>query len=319
MPDRRRETVWFIVLALLISWGVGALWLLNEKRFILIRIFMCVPGLVGFGCAWFFRREPPRAVGLAFTEWKHWFAAIVYPIAIAIVAVALAYGIRSWLNRPDFIIFQPELLKIGPLHGLQVLPAFVLITLVMLLPWLLVAGAYRWNWPDRIKAKLPEKWRWLHHGFRAALWIPTFFIHGVPGELGEELGWRGHLVRRWQERPITAALITMPVWAAFHLPVIFSSTQRGHGLQNVTFLLAIAMAAVVFAAFYVWTRSVWPCAVLHLSWNLWNPVLLGDVYRGHPGLFGGKVWIFNGEGVFGLLLEGIVAILLFRHWRHRRK
>jgi hypothetical protein len=48
-------------------------------------------------------------------------------------------------------------------------------------------------------------------------------------------------------------------------------------------------------------RSVWPCALFHLSWNVFNPMLLGDVYAGHPGLF-------------GLLLHGLLAVWLFRGW-----
>jgi len=50
MPPRK-ETVWFIVLALLLSWAVGAWWLRDEHRFVLIRLMMCIPGLVGIGCA----------------------------------------------------------------------------------------------------------------------------------------------------------------------------------------------------------------------------------------------------------------------------
>jgi len=146
------------------------------------------------------------------------------------------------------------------------------------LPWLLVAVAYRQAWPDRLKAALPQGWSWLHHAFRGLLFVPTFLTHTfLPGNLGEEVGWRGYLVRRWAGRPLVAAAITIPVWAGFHLPVIFSSAQKGHPALNAIFLLSIAAAAAPFAAFYLWGRSVWPCAVLHFSWYMWNPLLLGDV------------------------------------------
>ena len=93
---------------------------------------------------------------------------------------------------------------------------------IFLLPWFLVAAAYRANWPDRLKAALPSSLAWLHHAFRALLFVPTFFFHGLfPGELGEELGWRGYLVRRWIHRPLVAMAITVPVWASFHLPIVF--------------------------------------------------------------------------------------------------
>jgi hypothetical protein len=38
------------------------------------------------------------------------------------------------------------------------------------------------------------------------------------------------------------------------------------------------------------------------------------VYSGRPGLFGGEVWVFNGEGVFGLVLNGLLAVWFFRRW-----
>ena len=78
MPTRK-ETLWFIALALLLSWGVGAWWLQDERRFILIRLLMCIPALVAMGCAWVFRREAPRVAGFAFTGWRPWLLALVYP------------------------------------------------------------------------------------------------------------------------------------------------------------------------------------------------------------------------------------------------
>ena len=203
--------------------------------------------------------------------------------------------------------------------GFQGIPALGLaavVWIVLLLPWLLAAAAYRAQWPERLQAVLPPSWAWLHHAFRAVLFLPTFLTHGpLPGDLGEELGWRGYLVRRWANRPLVAVAITMPVWASFHLPVVFSSAQKGHPLLNGVFLLSIAAAAVPFAALYLWGRSVWPCAVLHLSWNLWNPLVLGNVYTGQAGLFGGQVRIFNGEALFGLIFNSILALWLIARWR----
>ena len=72
---------------------------------------------------------------------------------------------------------------------------------------------------------------------------------------------------------------------------------------------------VAYAALYLASRSVWPCVVLHFTWNVWNPFFLGDVYGGQPGLFGGAVWAFNGEGLFGLLINGTVTLLLVRRFR----
>lgn len=320
MPTRK-ETICFIALALLLSWAVGFWWLQDERHTKLLRLLMCVPAFVAMACAWAFRREPPRAAGLAFPGWGPWLLAMGYPLLMAAFCLLLAYGWRAVSGHADFITFQPQALRIpfSPAHVFQGGTALAFIAaywLIALLPWLLVAAAYRWDWPARFRRALPARWSWLHHPFRLLLFVPTFLIHGIfPGELGEELGWRGYLVRRWIDRPLVAAALTMPVWAAFHLPIVFSSTQKGHPFQNTIFLLSIAVAAVPFAALYRLGRSVWPCAVAHLSWNFWNPILLGDVYRGHQGLFGGQVRVFNGEALFGLIFNGLLAAWLLLKWR----
>jgi membrane protease YdiL (CAAX protease family) len=315
--NSRKDTLWFICITLLLGWLIGGLWLMDERRSFLLRVLMCVPAVVAMGCAWGFRREPPRAMGLRFPGWGAWALGLLLPFGYVAVEVALAYAVRLVSGRPDFITFQPEAVK-GPfgLRGLVAVPAMLGFLVVGSLTWLLVAVAYSGGWTDRVRARLPKGLGWVAHLFSLALWVPSFLLGGLPGELAEELGWRGYLVRRWMERPAVAAAITMPVWAAFHLPIIFSSTQRGHVLQNISFLASIAVASVVFAALYMASRSVWPCALFHLSWNVFNPMLLGNVYSGRPGLFGGEVWIFNGEGVFGLVLNGLLAVWLFRRWKH---
>jgi hypothetical protein len=107
----------------------------------------------------------------------------------------------------------------------------------------------------------------------------------------------------------------MPVWALFHVPVIFFNSQRGHYIQNAMFLASIAVQAVVVQSIYLRSHSVWPCAFFHLSWNVWNPLFLGDVYGWGPGFFSGQFWVFNGEGPFGLLLNGTVALWMLHRWQ----
>jgi len=42
-----------------------------------------------------------------------------------------------------------------------------------------------------------------------------------------------------------AALISMPVWALFHLPVIFLPNQREHLTQNISMLAANGLMGAV--------------------------------------------------------------------------
>jgi hypothetical protein len=319
MP-RSRETALFIGLTLVISWTFGLLWAFEapvvaaNHRWWLIFATMCTPGAVGLALAWIVRREPPRAVGFGTGGWAPWVVALIYPLAFEACAVTLAYSVRAATGNAQLISYTPE--HVGwelfghVARGAAAVPLAFAETVVALAPWLALALFYRFGIAERL-----GRAAWLA---RIAAWVLALgFWPGpaaAPNALGEELGWRGFLVRRWADRPLVAAALTMPVWALFHLPVIFDAHQRGHPSQNLSLLLSIAVAAVPFAALYLWSRSIWPCAVFHFAWNNFNPLVLGDVYRGGNGLFSGANWVFNGEGLFGFLINGAVALVLLRRW-----
>ena len=56
--------------------------------------------------------------------------------------------------------------------------------------------------------------------------LPIILV--VNGPLGEELGWRGYLLPQFLRRhsPLTATLMLIPFWVAFHLPMIRTSPDR---------------------------------------------------------------------------------------------
>jgi len=324
--NRPRETALFIVVTLLLSWSIGWLWVHHPQRGWLTQWLMVTPAVVGLSLSWLLRREPPRAIGLTFTGPLPWLVAFVYPFVVLFGAVALSYAVRAVTGNAGFIYFQPAAVSTGGWLGFRQRPGLSLVGLRLLhqlwymLPWLLVAVAYRQRWPERLAERLPASLRALHHGLRWALFGLVVWSYpgplAPPGTIGEEVGWRGTLVRRYVDRPLLAFAITAPLWAAFHLPVIFAQAQVGHLGQNIFFLGAVAAAATPIAVLYLWSRSVWPCVILHFTWNFWNPFLLGDVYGGRPGLFGGAIWAFNGEGLFGLLIQGAVSLGLgYSYWR----
>jgi membrane protease YdiL (CAAX protease family) len=81
------------------------------------------------------------------------------------------------------------------------------------------------------------------------------------------------------------------------------------------FLLSGAAAAAAFQALYLWSGSIWPPALAHLTWNAWNPLLLGNQYGASPSIFGGKIWLINGEGLLGMLVNGGVTLFFVLRWR----
>jgi len=93
----------------------------------------------------------------------------------------------------------------------------------------------------------------------------SFVFYGV----GEEVGWRGFLypaLRRPQRRILTAALLVVPFWAFWHLPLFFATeSYRAMGLGGVVgWLLSLASGSVLTAWLTDRAKgSVLPAAVLH--------------------------------------------------------
>jgi membrane protease YdiL (CAAX protease family) len=182
-------------------------------------------------------------------------------------------------------------------------------------PWLLLALAYRFELPEKLGAG--------RHLARAALWGGVFWLYPgpwwlPPGCIGEELGWRGWLVRTWRDRPLTALALSAAAWASFHLPVVALEPPLHSLVPALAFLLSVASAAAAFGALYLWSGSVWPPVIAHFTWNFWNPFFLGNQYGGGHAIFGGQLWLINGEGLLGMLVNGAVTFALVRSWRTQR-
>jgi membrane protease YdiL (CAAX protease family) len=105
------------------------------------------------------------------------------------------------------------------------------------------------------------------------LLLSVGMVAGLTWALGEEIGWRGFLFPRLMSRfgYSRACLIGGLIWAVWHYPgLIWGHYNAG---TNPAFALACFTVSVVAMAFISgWlrlrTQSVWPCALLHASHNL---------------------------------------------------
>lgn len=93
------------------------------------------------------------------------------------------------------------------------------------------------------------------------------------GGVGEELGWRGFLQQRLQERhsAVAASLLVVPIWALWHLPLFgLLATYRGFGLATlVGFLVGLGCGSVLLGRVYgVTGGSVLATAIWHGTYNL---------------------------------------------------
>ena len=145
--------------------------------------------------------------------------------------------------------------------------------------------------------------------------FPLFLLVAGAIIYGEELGWRGYLLPELTERvgPLAATALVGVVWALYHLPALYFGAQAT-GLGDPVTVAAIQMGAVFTVAafpaaysYFLSDGSVIPPLVLHLTWNVLNPWVLGNVYTNVEGFVAGQVILVSGEGLLGLLL-GTVAL-----------
>lgn len=144
--------------------------------------------------------------------------------------------------------------------GLKAWPAAIV------LPFVLVAGAYGTAiaiGAGRLDADLHDA---------TPDWLINLVISLVVGTLfivGEEIGWRGFLLPRFQQVTSRrkAAVITGFAHGCFHLPLILIATTYDTGTPRwfaAPMAVAVITAGGVFYA-WVWDRAgtVWPVAIAH--------------------------------------------------------
>ncbi|WP_152039456.1 CPBP family intramembrane glutamic endopeptidase [Salinigranum salinum] len=148
--------------------------------------------------------------------------------------------------------------------------------------------------------------------------FPLFVLVAGAITYGEELGWRGYLLPELTERvgAVAATALVGLVWALYHLPALYFGAQAT-GLGDPVTVAAIQMGAVFTAAafpaaysYFLSEGSVIPPVLFHLTWNILNPWVLGNVYTNVEGFVAGQVILVSGEGVIGLLL-GLVTLAGF--------
>jgi membrane protease YdiL (CAAX protease family) len=92
-----------------------------------------------------------------------------------------------------------------------------------------------------------------------------------PTSAGEEIGWRGYLLPRMIEARIPQPiLVSSLVWGAWHLPVLFAGVYA-MGPSRWISVIGLMITAVAVGAILAWLRigtgSIWPCIMLHATWN----------------------------------------------------
>jgi CAAX protease family protein len=101
----------------------------------------------------------------------------------------------------------------------------------------------------------------------------TFMLGAIARALGEEIGWRGFLAPRMVARLgfTWGAILSGAIWASWHIPImVFGAYNAGtpfwYGFS--CFASFVIASAVMLTWLRLKSNSVWPCAILHGSHNV---------------------------------------------------
>lgn len=154
--------------------------------------------------------------------------------------------------------------------------------------------------------------------------IILILVNLIPA-FGEEYGWRGYLLPRLtkSQGKLKATIIVGIVWALFHFPLVYSLAAIT-GIGNPLLIASIQAAAVFMASFsfsyaFYLSKNLIPVLFYHSTWNVFNVLVLGDIYTKKAGIIVGNIAVISGEGVLGLILGLIIAIWFVTQFRKSGK
>jgi membrane protease YdiL (CAAX protease family) len=121
--------------------------------------------------------------------------------------------------------------------------------------------------------------------------IPLYLVMVVlmpwNGPVGEEFGWRGYLLPRFQKNygPLAASLLIGAIWGFWHLPSFFAPQGVVGVLTDsigMIFIPLYALGTIANSIFMTWLYNKTNASALiagivwHAAINFWAPVLLSD-------------------------------------------
>jgi uncharacterized protein len=96
--------------------------------------------------------------------------------------------------------------------------------------------------------------------------------------LGEEIGWRGFLLPRLQNRFATkqAFVLAAALWAAWHIPFSLSGLHAIPGVPKTTLMIIMPVGLFGVGIFLNWlflrTQSIWVVTLAHGALNNWSQI-----------------------------------------------
>lgn len=216
---------------------------------------------------------------------------------IAAIVTRLIYhkniGGLGWkLGKPKYLIFA---------LFLPLLLCFIEYSFV----WLSVSDSIDYNFAKELFStkKIP--------------WVIVNLLGNIFFALGEEIGWRGFLVRHLAKLTTftKTAILSGLIWAIWHYPVlIFTNYSKDTpvGYALIIFTIGLILNGFIFAWFVIKSGSVWPAVVLHGAGNFF----VQSVFD-HLTVVSEHTKFLTGE--FGIVGGIVLLIAAFIFWRIRER
>lgn len=132
--------------------------------------------------------------------------------------------------------------------------------------------------------------------------------------LGEELGWRGHMLTRLVDAGVPhPVLLSGFVWGLWHLPLTFLvgyAAGTSVAVAAPLLVLQITAAGVVIGWLRLSTGSIWPVVVFHGWWNALIQTAFDPASTGE----GHETWVGESGVLTTAVLVVVAAWLLRRSW-----
>jgi membrane protease YdiL (CAAX protease family) len=161
----------------------------------------------------------------------------------------------------------------------------------------------------------PDSW------IKTGIYLVVYIVLGSLSALGEEIGWRGWLLPRFQWMGRVSSSITMGfIWAIWHYPAILGPrayhSSGNRWLVLTLFTLSVVFAGIIMNELRMTSGSLWPAVLLHGTNNAVDSVLRNITTSSSPTL----EYVAGESGWVPVILYGAVAIwMLNRNLRIKRQ
>lgn len=145
---------------------------------------------------------------------------------------------------------------------------------IVLIQGIIFLGSILWTYKvhnEPIQEQLYLSW---------STWLMLFFSNLVRGPLGEEIGWRGFMLKELQKSTngLKAAVIVGMTWGFWHMPLWLLSGYEGILLIQyiISFLVSIISVSIIMTVFYNLNDNRIIPITIHQLFNLFINVQRGN-------------------------------------------